>query len=49
MKQHMLSQNTLEGVFYKAANITKSDNKIDSMDLFDLKQHMLNIKSIEQK
>lgn len=48
IRQHMLESNILEGIFFKAGNISKTDDVINSLDLLKLRQHMLGIVEIEQ-
>ena len=48
VKQHIENIYNLEGIFFTAANITRTDSEIDIIDLLSVKQHIEGIEYISQ-
>jgi len=48
LQKHILEIKTLEGIFLKAANISKDLSEPSSLDVLKLQKHILEIKFIEQ-
>lgn len=48
LQKHILEIKLLEGIYYKAGNLSKNGNSPSSLDVLKLQKHILEISFIEQ-
>ena len=48
LQKHILEINILEGLYYKAGNLSKDGSSPSSLDMLKIKKHILEISFIEQ-